>query len=214
MTKTETFLCHCGQSFQKEIPAFFDLDADSSLLDTILAGDFLVFTCESCKTELRPERRLAFKWKELSLTWLPETERLRFLGRPERYIEEEKIDSDSIVFGYKELAEKIAILRDGLDTFLLELVKLLLMARVPEESFSEDLELYYRGREEEALLFLVTGLLSPDGEHRSAELRFPKELWEELVEEKDEYMADTDYAGMIIGPYCSYRNVIIEDDED
>lgn len=204
----QTVQCHCGHSFEAVIPEHVDLSASSADVQSILDGSFLTLECPSCKASLRPERRVSFSWKETSFTWLPEPERWRFLHNAPRFLDEEKIETPALVFGYAELVERVAVMRDNLDIFLVELVKLMLLAKVPVESKSDTLAIRYHALREGDLLFLVSGL--PAG--KAAELRFPRATWDGLVARRSALIDDEEYALMVVGPYTSYSNVYVGDE--
>ena len=204
----QTVQCHCGHSFETAIPEHVDLTANSADVQSILDGSFLTLVCPSCKESLRPERRVAFTWKESSFTWPPEPERWRFLHNAARYLDEEKIETPSVVFGYTELVERVSVLRDALDIFLVELVKLMLLAKVPDASRSEALAIRYHALRDGDLLFIVSGLPGS----KAAELRFPRATWDGLVARRASLVEDEEYACMVVGPYISYSNVDVGDE--
>ena len=204
----QTVQCHCGHSFEAVIPEHVDLSVNSADVQAILDGSFLTIQCPSCKASLRPERRVAFAWKDTSFTWLPELERWRFLHKAPRYLDEEKIDTPAVVFGYAELVERVAVLRDALDVFLVELVKLMLLAKVPDTSRSEALSIRYHALRDGDLLFLVSGLPGD----KAAELRFPRATWDGLMAKRASLIEDEEYSCMVVGPYTSCSNVDVGDE--
>lgn len=203
----KTLQCHCGHSFEVDVPDTRELDEE--LQTEILSGSFLSFSCPSCKNTVRPELLTHFTGAN-SFSYIPVTERWKFLHDPAAYLKTNNIKPISIVFGYEELVERVSILKNGLDFIAVELVKLFLMAQVPENIKSDKLSLRYRESKEGGLVFLASGL----AKDKQAELLFPQKNWQALLEKKEALLQDREYRSIVAGPYISYSNVYFEEGEE
>ena len=124
--------CLCGSSFFVEINEQVDLDNSPEILDQILNGTFLNFTCSNCGKKHKPEFPIIVIWasKKIRLEVLPELERGEFLRR------KKDIPNTETIIGYPELADRLAVIRDGLEVMPVEVLKYHLLVRA-EESYPE-----------------------------------------------------------------------------
>lgn len=144
--------CHCGRETNLAVPETYSLDGDTNLLNQILSGDFMKITCEGCKNELKIEYACSLVWQEKKLTiaFFPETDKDSFLVD----VLKAPTGCNRVVFGYKELVEKLKVYSEGLDDHVLETLKLSFL----KAQKNSDLKMYYSRQENGKLHFYLEGL--------------------------------------------------------
>lgn len=240
--------CLCDNAFTVELPQEIDLDREGRYLEEILDGSFMNFRCPSCGKLHKPEFAVRLVWpsRNVQLELIPELERGAFLrresGKGPRGIwgggkkrpaagdpDTGKADLPvETVIGYPELLDRIAVLRDGLDSTAVEAIKYFLLLKA-EDSRLEDppdagprentpsppekgeLRAWYRrkgpsmdsGGTGEILEFHLEGLR----EGELAVSRIPRSLYEKTLEESRGGKKNDPYRGLCVGTYISARNM-------
>ena len=124
--------CLCGSAFTVDVDEECDLDKNPELYRQIMNGTFLNFTCSECGKKHKPEFPLIVLWpqKKLRIEVLPELERGEFIRR-----KKDPPHTETII-GYPELADRLAVIRDGLEPVAIEALKYFLLVRA-EESYPD-----------------------------------------------------------------------------
>jgi hypothetical protein len=133
---------------------------------------------------------------------LPELDRLSFVSK-----RTEVEESLSVVIGYPELADRVAVLGSGLDPLSVETLKyhLILKAR---ESATGEVEIFFEKRNENGdLEFHIHGL--KEGE--IAITHIPYSLYESIHTEVAAHPEDEPQSCLAVGPYISVHNILIEE---
>ncbi|NNM66388.1 MAG: hypothetical protein HKM06_00095 [Spirochaetales bacterium] len=162
----------------------------------VLEGQFLSFTCPACGQTLKIEPRVQLR--DGSETWdvYPEMERDHFLAG--------KLAVDPlaqrVVFGYKEMAEKIHLLEDRLDDRPIEILKYLFLQK---QGWPEALVLYYKGCQDDKISFYLEGLK----ENEIGVTGVPKLYYDKLRDQ----LSQTEYQELLSGPYISVQKLAKED---
>ena len=151
-----------------DCPDLVDIDADLQLFLQLQEGTFLTSVCPQCGLSLKPELKLRLKSESRGLDVLvvPELERLA--------VYRGKVDvpkGTEILIGYPELFERARILRDGLESRSVEIIKYYLLGRAEEQEPEADIIVLYHGLEEGKLAFHIHGLKSGE----TGILRLPRE---------------------------------------
>jgi hypothetical protein len=196
-------VCPCERSFEAEMPVEADLDAETGLEDRILSGDFLSVPCPGCGTVLKPEfpcrvRSLARKFDVLLL---PEMERTAYLcGRYPM----PKDPPLRVAVGFAELAEKLRILREGMDDRAVEAVKYHLLSRIPDnQDQGEDPDILFHGVEEGKLVFYIRGIR--EGEVGVS--RIARNAYQKLADRMTEAAEEEPYVSFCQPPYVSIHRI-------
>lgn len=235
--------CLCDNAFTVDLPQEIDLDREGRYLEEILDGSFMNFRCPSCGKLHKPEFavRLAWPSRNIQLALIPELERAEFLrreaGKSPRGIwggGKKRQDAGKgdlrveTVIGYPELLDRIAVLRDGLDSTAVETIKYFLLLKAedsrleapagvaprentPSSPGKGELRAWYRGKRPagdsggtgESLEFHLEGLR--EGEW--AVSRIPLSLYEKTLEESRGGKKNDPYRGLWVGTYISARNM-------
>jgi len=124
----EKISCPCGNVFTVDLDDEINLDTAPDLLDHILDGTFLSFTCSACGKKHKPEFPLTVAWpsKKIRIEVLPELSRGEFFRR-----KKDPPHTETII-GYPELADRLALIREGLEPMAIEALKYYLLLRAEE----------------------------------------------------------------------------------
>jgi len=137
----EKISCPCGNVFTVDLDDEINLDTAPDLLDHILDGTFLSFTCSVCGKKHKPEFPLTVAWpsKKLKIEVLPELSRGEFFRR-----KKDPPHTETII-GYPELADRLALIRDGLEPMAIEALKYYLLLRAEETYPDLNISAWYHG---------------------------------------------------------------------
>ena len=115
--------CFCENSFTVEINQEIDLDS-GNYFDEIQKGTFMNFTCPSCAKKHKPEFPISILWpsKKLCFKVLPELERGSFYRQKKHPNEKSPYVLETII-GYPEMADRLAVINDGLEPVAIEAIK-------------------------------------------------------------------------------------------
>ena len=136
--------CFCENTFEIEVPEEINLDSDSRYIDEIQNGAFMNYTCPSCGKKLKPEFPISILWpaKKLRFEVFPELDRGEFYRRKKAPDEKGPNKLETII-GYPELAERLTVIRDGLDPTVVEAIKYFLHLKAEEQYPDDDIEIWY-----------------------------------------------------------------------
>jgi hypothetical protein len=203
--------CLCENTFTVEVPEEIDLDKDPRYLDEIENGGFMNFTCSSCGKLHKPEFPLIVLWpgRNLRLEVIPEQERMGFYRRKG---EKQKDDKTETVIGYIELADRLAVIRDGLEPAVIESLKYYLYLKAGETNPENEINIRYHGKTTEgpdtvsaALEFHIQGLK----ENSVALTRLPFSLYEKSAEDYKKHPKSELFISLRHKNYLSVQNMML-----
>jgi hypothetical protein len=203
--------CLCENTFTVDVPEEIDLDKDPAYLDEIENGGFMNFTCSGCGKLHKPEFPLVVLWpgKNLRLEVIPEQERMGFYRRK---TEKQKGDKTEAVIGYIELADRLAVIRDGLEPAVIESLKYYLYLKAGETNPENEVNIWYHGTTAEgpdaisaALEFHIQGLK----ENSMALTRLPFSLYEKSAEEYKMHPKTELFISLRHKNYLSVQNMML-----
>jgi len=175
----QTITCFCEHSWTEDVPGEIDLDLTPDYLSQILEGSFLTFPCPLCGKRLQPEFPLRVLWpsRHLRLEVLPELDRGAFYRR--RKSPRDPGDLTETVIGYPEMADRLAVLRDGLEPAAMEVLKYYLLQKAEETSPDREVRVSYAASDPRFIEFHLSGLR--DGEMGVSKV--PRHLYEKALED-------------------------------
>jgi len=202
----EKISCPCGTVFTVDVDEEIDLDKAPELLDHIMDGSFLNFTCSGCGKKHKPEFPLTVAWpsKKLRMEVLPELSRGEFFRR-----KKDPPHTETII-GYPELADRLALIRDGLEPMAIEALKYYLLVRADETYPNLNISVWYHG-------------IAPDGEGnpeyiefhlhgiRADEVAVSRIPWSLYVKNLEEYRKKPRrelYTSLRVRSYLSVNNMV------
>lgn len=193
-------ICRCETAVEIDAPDTLDLDADSSLLPALAAGEALSAKCPRCGATVRAELpvRVESSSRGVDLVVLPELQRLAvYRGK------EDAPGSSEILLGYQELFERARMLKAGLDPKAVESIKYLLYSKADEASASSDVAVLFNGTEGETLVFHVMGLK----EDRAGVVRIPMDAYDKARANLSKTSVQEPYKTLFSGRYRSCRKL-------
>jgi hypothetical protein len=200
--------CFCDNTFTVDAPEEIDLDLRPEYLDEIMAGTFMNFTCGNCGKVHKPEFPLRVRWPshKAIMEVLPEQDRMGFYRKkadnPTKFPpEEETIET---VIGYGELAERLAVIRDGLEAMTVEALKYYFLAKAEETNPDSDISIWYQKRGTDSLEFHIHGL--KEGE--VAVTRVPLEVYEKSRDNYIRHPKSEPFASLRFHTYLSVQNLL------
>ncbi len=205
MTVKKKIPCYCENMVEIEVPTEVDLAESEEAARAIREGSFLSVTCPKCGKLLKPEFpvRIIDSAKGIEIFLIPELDRASFLlGRSKHRVKNS--EHGRVVIGYAELVEKLAILDAGLDDRVIEMIKYYLSQKVEDDA---NLEIYFRGREGEKLVFHILGLR--EDEVGVSNIAFA--LYETVERELPEKIQEEPFDFLLAPPYVSFKKVSREE---
>jgi hypothetical protein len=189
-----------------DAPEEIDLDAEPRYVEDIIAGNFMNFVCTSCGKKHKPEFPITVKWnsKGAVLEVLPELDRGLFYRRKE----EKKSAFTGALIGYPELAERIAVLRDGLKVEVVEAIKYYLLLKADEAYPDEEISVWYQHRADSSLEFHIHGIKKEE----VAVMRVPLTLYEKTLADFKKNPKSEPFSLLRVKNYVSIQNVLRPDE--
>lgn len=200
--------CPCEQVFNADIPEKVDLDQDTDALDKLMDGSLLSCICPTCNAELNLDLPLTVSWpsRKATIVMVPEMERLALVSgtlSPKK--------NAMYVVGYAELADRTAVIRDGLEPVVIEALKYRLLQKAKETDPQKNPVAFYEKRDESGELeFHIHGIR----ETEVAVTRIPSRLYNSILGDWKANPEREDYTALHVGSYLSVRNILLEDSSD
>jgi len=197
--------CICENSFIVEVSDEIDLDKESQYLEQIQNGTFFNFACPSCGKNNKPEFPISLEWpsKNLKFEVIPELERGEFYQRKKTPTEKNQVLPETII-GYPEMAERLAIIRDGYDPVPVEAIKYNLQLKAEEQYPDNDMEVRYFGSAEGSLEFHIDGIK----ENEVAVMKVPVSTYERTLNEYKNNPKSAIFTALRFRTYLSYKNTM------
>jgi hypothetical protein len=192
--------CPCENAFSVDFPDEIDLDQRPEYIDEILDGSFMNFICPSCGKRHKPEFPLILLWpsRKLKIEALPE------LDRGEYYRRKKDLPATETVIGYPELADRVAVIRDGLEPAAVEALKYYLLLKAEETYPDEEISVWYQNKGPDSIEFHLLGIR--DGE--VAVSRVPLNVYEKTLADFKKHPKGEVYSALRFRSYLSVQNMI------
>lgn len=210
----EKITCRCDNEFEVEIPEMSDIDRDESILEKIKNGNFLTYRCPECGITLPLEFKTRIKWNKIAnknntILLIPERDRIGFINGTVK-----NENNDSVVIGFQELLERIAVIENDLSVITVESIKLLLLEKAASSMPDTKPVIFFNkvisGENTKSLEFYIYGLK----EKEVAKAMIPFNLYKE-EESKILSGENADYYGSFtVNGYMSVNNISFEEEND
>jgi len=199
----KNIICPCGTTFPFEFEEELDLDADPQILETILNGTFMSITCSSCGKIHKPEYRISLNWKSknFKLTVLPELERGEF------YMKKKENTQNETVIGFPEMAERLSVIKDGLEPVVIETLKSYILAKADENYPDNDINAWYHCSAPGGIEFHLEGIRQDE----VAVMRIPLEVYNKNLEEFKKQPKKNIFTSLRVRTYMSVQNLLRPD---
>ena len=195
--------CPCGNNLQIEYEEEVDLDKNPEHLESILTGTFMSYDCPACKKKLKPEYKIMIYWKSKNVKYevLPELERGEFYLR-----KKESLPHETII-GFPEMADRLAIIKDGLEPIIIEALKSFLLAKADENYPDREINAWYYGHSSDSIEFHLDGIRSDE----VAVMRLPMNIYEKTKEDYKKRPKSDLFSSLRVRSYLSVQNALRPD---
>lgn len=195
-----TITCPCGKVFSIEAEDPVDLDLKPEYIERIAGGSFMTFVCPGCGKNHKPEFPARLDWpsKHLSFEVLPELDRGEFHRR-----KQDPPDTETII-GYPELADRVAVIRDGLEPAVIEMLKYMLLLKAEETYPACEVNAWYMGTGSGGIEFHLHGLKAD----AVAVIRTPLSLYEKTLAGYRKNPNSESFAAFRTRTYLSVQNAL------
>jgi hypothetical protein len=197
--------CFCDNSFMVEIPEEIDLDLNPGYMDEIQNGSFMNFYCPSCGKKHKPEFPLTVLWlsKNLRFEVFPELDRGEFY-RQKKEVSGKGPEKKETIIGYPELADRLAVIRDGLEPAAVEAIKYYLHVKAEENYPDDEMEIWYASSSPECLEFHIHGIR----QYEVAIMRVPRQTYEKTLNEFFKNPKNEIFLSLRVRSYLSIKNTM------
>ena len=201
--------CFCDNSFDADILEEIDLDSNSEYLDEIQNGTFLNFTCPGCGKKHKPEFPLSVLWpsKKTRFEVFPELEKGEFYRRKKTPPEKSPYTLETII-GYPELADRLAMIRDGFEPAAIEAIKYFLHLKAEEQYPDEEIDIWYFGAGSQgtdgSLEFHIHGIR----QNEVAVMKVPLSLYQKTLDDYKKHPTSELFSALRVRTYLSVKNTM------
>ena len=200
--------CFCDNSFEVEIPDEIDLDKNKEYFDEIQNGSFLNFSCASCGKILKPEFPIAIIWpsKKLRFEVFPELDRGYFYRKKKQSAAKSSLKTETII-GYPELADRLAVIRDGFDPVPMEAIKYMLQLKAEDQYPDSEPNIWYFGSvkgSDGSIEFHIHGIKN----NEVAVMKIPYSLYEKTMEDYQSNPKKEIFSILRVQNYLSIKNTM------
>ena len=213
----QKIVCFCDNNFDVEAPREIDLDSSPEYFDEIQNGTFMNYACPVCGKKHKPEFSLSVLWpsKKLRFEVFPELDRGEFYRRKKTPAEKGPVPLETII-GYPELAERLAVIRDGFEPAPVEAIKYFLQLKAEEQYPDSELDIWYFSSGETAgsetsgsetfgfLEFHIHGLR----EQEAAVVKVPYSLYEKNLDDFKKNPKNELFSALRVRTYLSVKNTM------
>jgi hypothetical protein len=195
--------CPCGKQFTVEAEETIDLDERAEQVDLVSSGAFMNFVCPGCGKIHKPEYPVLFLWpsKKRTIEFLPELDRGEFYRR-----RKDPPESETVI-GYPELADRISVLRDGLEPAAIEAIKYYLLLKSEESCPDAEISIWYQGYSQDAVEFHLYGIRPGE----VAVSRIPLSFYQKTLEDYEKHPRSEIFTALRIRTYLSVQNMLRPD---
>ena len=195
--------CFCEHTFEVDFPEQFSIDKTPETLEQILDGSFMSFTCPNCGKVLKPEFSflLTDTTGDIEIAFIPEEQRAAYMNGKESFPETKRV-----VIGYKELVEKIKIMKNNLDDRVIEIIKFYLLQKAEQEI--EHPDILFNGfdpKDPNSLIFHIHDLQSD----QLGVIPIPFSFYEKNLSSLPEKVNDEQFQDILTPPYISIKKIDI-----
>jgi hypothetical protein len=199
--------CLCENIFEVDVPEEIDLDLHPKYLDEILQGSFFSFVCKFCGKKHKPEFSLIINWpgKKARFEVFPESERAA-VYRDLQSKAKATPEKPETIIGYPEMADRIAVLNDGLDPVIIETIKYYLHLKAEEENQDKEINIWYYGcnADQNILEFQIFGIK----ENEILKIKIPFALYQKNLDEYKRKPKNKIYRALRNSSYLSVKNTM------
>ena len=211
--------CFCGANIPFEYDEEADIDENSGHLTKMMEGVFMSVNCPSCGKKHKPEFRITVIWKSKNLRMevIPELERgeyyLAAFNNPAR---DKKIKtsipntaklSAQTIIGFPEMADRLAVIKDGFEPVVIETLKSFLLTKAAENYPEKEINAWYHNSSSSGIEFHLDGIRKGE----VAVMRIPLDTYEKTLSDYRKHPKKDIYKSLYAGSYLSVQNLLRPD---
>jgi hypothetical protein len=195
--------CPCGKNIPFDFDEEIDLDLKPQILESILSGTFMSCNCPSCNKLHKPEFRVTINWssKNLKLLVIPELERGEF------YLNKKETPPYETIIGFPEMADRLAVIKDGLEPYVIETLKSFLLAKAEDDYPDNDINAWYHCNGPSGIEFHLDGIRKDE----VAVMRIPHTLYDKTLEDYKKHPKNSNFTALRVRSYLSVQNLLRPD---
>jgi len=180
-----------------------DLDLKQEFLEQILNGTFMSYKCTYCDKRNKPEYPITITWKSknLKMRVLPELDRGEFYRNKKENFQGETIIS------YPEMADRIAVINDGLEPVIIEYLKSLLLEKAAENYPDNDINAWYHSNSPAGIEFHLDGIRQTE----VAVMKIPTTMYNKFLDDYKKNPKNKIFAPLRVRSYLSVQNLFRSD---
>ncbi|GBU27815.1 hypothetical protein R84B8_01356 [Treponema sp. R8-4-B8] len=195
--------CLCGNNILIDYEEEIDLDQKPETLTDILSGTFMSYKCTYCDKKNKPEYPITIVWKSKNLTMrvLPELDRGEFYRN-----KKEKYQFETII-SYPEMADRLAVINDGLEPVVIETLKSFLLDKAAENYPDKEINAWYHSNSSGGIEFHLDGIRRGE----VAVMRIPQELYNKFLTDYKKNPKSGIFPQLRVRSYLSVQNLLRPD---
>ncbi|MCL2211566.1 MAG: CpXC domain-containing protein [Treponema sp.] len=195
--------CLCGTNIAIDYDEDIDIDNNPKVLKEIFDGTFMSYKCDFCGKKHKPEFKILIFWKtkNLKMEVYPE------LDRGEFYRNKKDVSSFETVIGFPEMADRLAVVNDGLEPVIIETLKSYLLAKAEENYPDRDIGAWYHCKNPLDIEFHLSGIKYGE----VAVMKIPTEIYEKTHDDYVKHPKNGIFPSLRIRSYLSVQNLLRND---
>jgi hypothetical protein len=197
--------CFCDNSFTVEAPEEIDLDLHPGYVDEIQNGSFMSFLCPSCGKKHKPEFPLTVLWpsKNVCFEVFPELDRGEFYRKKKETPHKGPGKKETLI-GFPELADRLAVVRDGLEPAAVEAIKYYLHIKAEEKYPDDEMEIWYASSAPEYLEFHIHVIRR----YEVSIMKVPRSTYEKTLHDFLKNPRNELFSSLRVRSYLSVKNTM------
>jgi hypothetical protein len=195
--------CLCGNNILIDYEEEVDLDQSPENLTNIFTGVFMSYKCTYCGKNNKPEYPITIVWKSknLKMRTLPE------LDRGEFYRNKKEDYQFETIISYPEMADRLAVINDGLEPVIIETLKLYLLDKAEENYPDKEINAWYHSNGPAGIEFHLDGIRHGE----VAVMRIPQELYNKTLDDYKKTPKKGIFPQLRVRSYLSVQNLFRHD---
>jgi len=195
--------CFCGTNIAIDYEEELDIDSNPEILKSIFSGAFMSYKCGFCGKKHKPEYKISVVWnaKNIKLEVYPE------LDRGEFYRNKNENSGVETIIGYPEMADRLAVINDGLEPVVIETIKSYLLEKAAENYPDKDVNAWYHCKSPSGIEFHLSGIRYGE----VAVMRIPHETYEKIHDDFNKRPKNGIFPSLRVRSYLSVQNLLRHD---
>jgi len=198
-----TITCLCGTNILIDYEESIDLDQEPKYLEEISSGAFMTYKCSFCGKKNKPEFPITLEWKskDLKMRVIPELERGEF------YRDKKDTYKFETIISYPEMADRLAVIKDGLDPVAIEALKAFLVDKAAESYPDKEVNAWYHLSDPSFIEFHLDGIRQEE----VAVMKIPHEIYIKTLNDYKKSPKSGIFPSLRVRSYLSVQNYLRPD---